>query len=77
MLVVECKACGTVKRFPVGMEAKKRPEWKLWGERSDVIFGSEEEKRDGGEAQKGNIRKLNAEKTENLAYPKTEELVQQ
>lgn len=40
VLVVECEGCGAVKRFPVGMEAKKKG-WKLWSERSDVVIGAE------------------------------------
>lgn len=82
VLVVECNACGTVKRFPVGMEAKKRPEWKPWGERPGVVIGKDEEKDDRDEAQKGNTgkqwgRKLDAERTESLAHPKIEKLAQQ
>lgn len=66
VLVVGCNACGTVKRFPVGMEAKKRPGWKLWSERLDVAIGSKEEKKmDAEQVQngKGN-QKPDAENTE-------------
>jgi ribonuclease P protein subunit RPR2 len=42
VLVVECNACGAVKRFPVGMEAMKGVEWRLWSEREDVVMGGEE-----------------------------------
>lgn len=38
------------------MEAKKEPEWKLWGEKLDVVVGCEEEK-DVAEVQRADVGK--------------------
>lgn len=51
------------------MEAKKRPKWKPWSERPDIVI-SREEKKDRDEAHKGNSG--NEEQK-----PETESLVQQ
>ncbi|KAL7272344.1 hypothetical protein RUND412_004853 [Rhizina undulata] len=59
VLVIECNACGAVKRFPVGMEEKRGGNWNLWCNRKDVAFsthqGDEEEtkKTDQGVKDKG------------------------
>lgn len=42
------------------MEAKKRPGWKLWSERPDVVIGKEEEEEeDPGQARNDNAGKGN------------------
>lgn len=54
------------------MEAKKRPEWKPWSERLDIVI-SREEKKGSDEAHKGNSGKGN----QGEQNPDTESLVQQ
>lgn len=52
------------------MEAKKRPEWKLWSERPDVVIGKEEEEKDPRQAQNDNAgngnQKLGVEKNSDV-----------
>lgn len=53
LLVVDCIGCGAEKRFPVGMEERRKG--RLWCEREDVVIGMEE-KKEGLEATHGGER---------------------
>jgi ribonuclease P protein subunit RPR2 len=69
VLVVECKGCGAVKRFPVGMETKKKKDWKLWSERPDIVIGGEA-KNNRGDQEK---QQMEIDTTEGLVPHKAEE----
>lgn len=73
VLVVECNGCGAVKRFPIGMETRKK-DWKLWSERPDVVIGGEAKNNRGDqEQQQKQGTAMEIDTTEGLVPRKAEE----
>lgn len=73
VLVVECNACGAVKRFPVGMEVlkeKRGRKFKLWSETDDDPSEVKAGKAKGMEPKKQG-RQPKVFKAEGLALPLT------
>lgn len=73
VLVVECNACGAVKRFPVGIEMlkeKRGNKFKLWSETGDDPSMAKAGKAKGMEPKKQG-RQPKVFKAEGLAIPLT------